>query len=981
MFTQHAQNLYAWANRTIKRFPKSVDSRLIRGLYTILGPEVSSSFLKKRSLFHLKRLLVTQFLLQKKMEQHCIQKKNQLLVRIFSIDGTLCIVTGYPKKESKITGQIILEVASQKVPALQKVDRSFYQWESQEFSYAFCYVELEKMRGKDLSSFEAKNLATHLSANLCYYLSETSIFWPYNHEEAFKQLLILAKEISSKKDYPQVSIRFQKQIPTQLEFIIYLARPKATVSLETAITDSHFPLSTQLIPHIKQEVNFRGSCKIPFRVKFALLSLKTTFCKLPILSRICQFTKSSSQAKIIKFPFESDFCKSLFSTPILIEAFSLLIPSKGYEHRPAVNLLHAREFIAKLLKDVIGIFRDYNGGLFETQKARFEKLCTLFSEAIPNFFVFAEDLFYALCPIETQITLSDFLFKTLFDGFSKALNKPSPFIGQVNRYLLIFKENDGNAFHSFSSQAKKLQEAGEITAYANIKIFNKNYFCVFNETGKFLSKTRHCFSKPSSSRIFYLAFQDRRISSLNPGYLSSLGHTKPIGSLLFESLTRIDPSGNVTYAGAEKAYQEQGSYFFKIRENYWSNGDRVTAFDYERGWKKVFFSSSQKSYFHFLTHSKRHLGVKALDASTLQLHLSQHDPFILEKLSHPILSPIYCNTTEPTIFNGPYAIQQEGKDFLIFEKNPYYWDKKNIFFEKVELTFGLSSKKTWSLYKQGKTHWLGLPFNSARLNPCLQKTHQIFRPCFLYFNTKNFFFSSRFTRKVFSSAIDRCFVTTEILPGYQPLFRLLPADLFSSDQLPCNSEKLLETFSAQLPRTSHQAPENFEPPSLGSPTSEKWELTPGQAITLSCSDHQGHIKVAKYLKKRWEEVFSIKVILDIKEWNLFIQKLEKGNFQVALMLRSLFSKDPYLFFEEFASAENYSLWSHPDYSKLLAQIKDARSLSEKEKYWLLAEEFLIDHCPIAPIVNYKHFYSPHPKLKNYVLDSNASVDFRFSSLS
>ena len=183
--------------------------------------------------------------------------------------------------------------------------------------------------------------------------------------------------MSSPEDYPQVSIHFQKQSAHSLEFLIYLARPQVTVLPKTAIVDDHFLLSTQLVVHLRKE--------IPSNV------------------------------------------------PTLIEAFSLFIPIEKCKRGAAINLLYAREFVAKLLEDAIGTFRDYNGGLFETQKKRFSELTKLFSDKIAHFSLFAKDLFYALTPVETRVCLDDALFEKLFEGFSQMLsqgvsvfNRPSP---------------------------------------------------------------------------------------------------------------------------------------------------------------------------------------------------------------------------------------------------------------------------------------------------------------------------------------------------------------------------------------------------------------------------------------------------------------------------------------------------------------------------------------------------------------------------
>ena len=330
-YASHEYQLRQWTDRWMKRFPAFSDCRLLQGLYAILGPGMPPLFLKKRSLRHLKQLLLIQFSLQKKCEMPLSPQKEPL-ARIFPLNAILCVAVMYPKQENRLNQQSLIEVTSQKIPTLKEVKDSFYHWESP--SHVFCYIELEKMRGNRLVAADMRALEGYLQKELPYYLEETSTFWPYNHEEAFKQLPILAQQISKTDDCPQVSIHFARQMSKHLEFLVYLARPKSIVSKKTALIETRFPASIHLTLHARQEVH----------QKLALL----------------------------------------------IEAFSLRIPSEPCQKWTTVNLLHAREFIAKLLEDVIGPFRDYNGGLLETQRNRFQALSRAFSEKIPRFSLFAK---------------------------------------------------------------------------------------------------------------------------------------------------------------------------------------------------------------------------------------------------------------------------------------------------------------------------------------------------------------------------------------------------------------------------------------------------------------------------------------------------------------------------------------------------------------------------------------------------------------
>ena len=169
---QKESALNKWVLSFVERFPKQTDVRLIKGMHIILSGGTAASFTNRRSLSHLKRILLTQFFLQKKIEERLSDKPGgQILVRIFSVNALLCVAMIYPKEERPLKDQTILDVASQHVPALRKNSGSFYHWDSQDFPYSFCYLELEKMRGKDLLPHEIKDLETHLQKELPHHLS------------------------------------------------------------------------------------------------------------------------------------------------------------------------------------------------------------------------------------------------------------------------------------------------------------------------------------------------------------------------------------------------------------------------------------------------------------------------------------------------------------------------------------------------------------------------------------------------------------------------------------------------------------------------------------------------------------------------------------------------------------------------------------------------------------------------------------------
>ena len=912
-----SQKLYDWGVALIRRFSRSIDSRLLRAFDFTLGA-ATPSFFQTRSPMHCKRLLLANFFLQKEMERKLSRQESRpVCVQVFLEASQLCIAIAYSRQEGVISEDAILEIASQRISSLKKVERSGYHWICPDLPYAICYVELEKVRGAIPLRKEGKWVKEELYYQLPRRLSGVSIFWPYNHEEAFKQLLILEKEITSTEDDPQVTVRFQKQTFESLEFLVYLVRPKHLVSQSVLITAERFPPSIQLIHHVKRELG----------------------CEIPCLA----------------------------------EAFSLVFPLKNFRSGNTVNLLYAREFVAKLLLDVIGTFRDYNGGLFETQKSRFKQLSDEFSAAIPHFSLFGKDVFYALEPIEAQVGLELELFKELFLGVAKSLAKKAPCVYRVSPRIAILLFEKSSKVHAYLEWAGKLQEEGKITAYAGLHILSKGYFCLIDKTGSHLKQLELSSSKVVAARkncSLRLAFQ-AQTPSLSPYYLAKEIRGRILAKLLFEGLFRIDPHLQTRLADCERftVSKNKQCYLFYVRsDSFWSNGEKVTAFHYEAAWKRNFLQRSHLDLFYILKNATAikegnlpitKLGVRALNEKCLEVRLEQEDPSFLEKLSHPLFFPSPGSASEPRVFNGPYLLAERNEERMLLEQNPYFWDRKTIFFDRMKIstydafyTLDCSSAKN-------EMDWIGTPCFFNMDFSTLQRREKIFFPFIVHFNTQHFSLSSPLIRSALSAVIERDFIANAIFSKGKPIYTLL-GDEPPSDTLFKKANTLFAKGLEELNLTK----KTFPP------------------LKITSAGITTHLKMAKYLQERWKKTLGVDVNLEIQDCcNNFHQKIERGDFQVGCFFRDIFPADLFPFFEGFSEKEtNYSRWSHPEYASLIEAARKAKTLKEKNERLIEVEKCLFHHAPISFIVTLTHHYNHHPKLKDYVINHDGSIDFRFASL-
>lgn len=148
---------------------------------------------------------------------------------------------------------------------------------------------------------------------------------------------------------------------------------------------------------------------------------------------------------------------------------------------------------------------------------------------------------------------------------------------------------------------------------------------------------------------------------------------------------------------------------FHLRpEAKWSNGDPVTADDFVFSWRRLTDPKTASPYGSYLASAyvlnaaeinaggkpPSELGVKALDAHTLQVTLAEPNSYLLKQLVHFPVLPVNRkvveqygkNWTQPQNFvgNGAFKLAQwVVNEKVVLERNTQYWDNAHTVLNKV----------------------------------------------------------------------------------------------------------------------------------------------------------------------------------------------------------------------------------------------------------------------------------------------------------
>jgi oligopeptide transport system substrate-binding protein len=452
----------------------------------------------------------------------------------------------------------------------------------------------------------------------------------------------------------------------------------------------------------------------------------------------------------------------------------------------------------------------------------------------------------------------------------------------------------------------------------------------------------------------------------------------------------------VVPAAAEKieVSSDKKRYTFTLRDALWSDGTKVTAYDFEKTWKTILdpaFPCEFASDLYIIKNgnavksmrcSVEEVGVKALDEKTLQVDLEHPTPYFLAVLAtHSFFAtPNHITgayphwTDEHYIGNGPFVMKEwKHHDTILLEKNTQYWDRDTTKLERVTLTLVEDETTELTMYENGELDWAGYPLSNLPTEalPTLEKkgnlhNFDIAGTYYYVFNTKEFPFTNVNLRKAFSLAINRQSIIDNVTQMKQkPAMGMVPPMMWKDphpyfkDHDVQEARRLFALGLKELGITAEELPE----------------------LTLSYNTMIGHHKIAQAIQEQWNEAFGVRVKLENKEWKVFLDELRHHKFQIARLGGLANINDPTTFLDYYrylSSSNNHSQWNNPKFSELLEQADLTTDESQRTALLQQAEKILISEMPIAPIYFYTGVYLRKPYVKGIHLTELNELDLKWA---
>lgn len=293
--------------------------------------------------------------------------------------------------------------------------------------------------------------------------------------------------------------------------------------------------------------------------------------------------------------------------------------------------------------------------------------------------------------------------------------------------------------------------------------------------------------------------------SLDPHQAAGTWENRIIGDMLI-GLTTDDQKGRpIPGMATEWTTSADGLVWtFKLRDAKWSDGVPVTANDFVYAWQRIMTSKPPAKYASILYVVKNaeqiydgrikdvnQLGIKAIDDKTLVVTLEHPAPYLPGLLTHYTSFPIPKHVVEKVgndwikaenfVGNGPFKlVQWKPNDFIEVVRNTNYWDNANVclnriyYYPTIDETAAERRVRTGAL--DINTNFLGSRLAEINKNlPGYPRIHGYTGLTYYIFNMRKAPFTDARVREALSMAVDREFITKEILrAGQQPAYSLVP---------------------------------------------------------------------------------------------------------------------------------------------------------------------------------------------------------------
>ncbi len=460
--------------------------------------------------------------------------------------------------------------------------------------------------------------------------------------------------------------------------------------------------------------------------------------------------------------------------------------------------------------------------------------------------------------------------------------------------------------------------------------------------------------------------------SLDPHQASGTWENRIIGDML-QGLTTDDPQGRpIPGMATEWSTSPDGLVWtFKLRDAKWSDGRPVTAEDFVFAWQRIMTTTPPAKYASILYVIKNaekiydgrikdvtQLGVRAIDAKTLEVTLEHPAPYLPGLLTHYTSFPIPKHVVEKVgkdwikaenfVGNGPYKLQQwKPNDFVHVVRNTNYYDNTNVCIDQIFFYPTADDNAAERKVRTGDLD-INTNFSGSRLEeinknlPGYARIHGYTGLTYYIFNLRKAPFNDARVRAAISMTADREFLTKEILKaGQQPAYSLVPPGIADYQTGAMSTDFKSQSMEERLAR----AKKLLEEAGYGPEKPLKF--------TFSFRNTGDNPRVAPVVQQNWAKIAPwVQVEILGAEAQINYEKLRQGDFELgdAGWISDFNDAKNFVYlFQTSTDQLNYGKYSNPEFDKLMEAADVEKDAVKRANLMKQAEGILLKENGFMPM--------------------------------
>lgn len=432
----------------------------------------------------------------------------------------------------------------------------------------------------------------------------------------------------------------------------------------------------------------------------------------------------------------------------------------------------------------------------------------------------------------------------------------------------------------------------------------------------------------------------------------------------------------------EDILENETLYRFTLKEAVWSDGTPVQADDFVYAWKRgINPENGNENAFLFATAGIRNaqailnremdsdkLGVRALDAQTLEVELEKPCPYFHSLLTLPTFYPLnqefyeqwgdqYGTSPQSLLSNGPFLVEEyqpSGLEIFLV-KNPRYHQANEVSLEEIHYQVIKDSQQAVMAYQTGQLDMALLSGEQAEIYRDSPEYQSIPLSSLWYLspNTQNHHLSNTALRNALTLAFDKELAARQVMKdGSRPAYGAVPWDFAYGPDGRDFREDAKELQESSAENNAKQPPKEQARQWMEQAKSELG--TDSFTFTLLIEDGDTAKNLGQFLQEEIQQTLPEVIIhLEAVPKKARLERMGNGDYELGLARWGADYTDPLAFLAMWTSHSsfNYGKWSNKEYDQLIAAAT-GELLSFPEQRWqtlLNSEAILIGEAAIFPV--------------------------------